>query len=51
MATGHIMSFSPVLSQDIGDSHRDWRGPRGRSLPTYLVPGFGRGCSISSVLW
>ena len=40
------------MSQDIGDSHfAVWAGSGGvlwdRPLPTYLVPGFGQGCSMT----
>jgi hypothetical protein len=33
------------MSQDMGDTQRVPRGPRGLPLPTYLVPGAGQGVS------
>ena len=48
MATLHIRSFVPVVSQDLSDGHRDLRGPQSWPLPVYLVPGLGGGCSMSS---
>ena len=42
------------MYQDMPDTRRFRRGPwgpRGRPLPTYLVPGAGHGCSMSSVPW